>query len=331
MAQLAAAQQQQPLSIGENTKLDAGGQFTFGYNGAYGTDAPSNHGLNLGFDGAINGFYYNPNFISFTAHPYYDQSRANSDFQSVTGASGVTSTANFFSGSHFPGAVNYNYSDNSSGTFGLAGQPNFTTVGKNNGFGINWSVLLPDMPSLSVGYSQGSGTSNIYGTDQQSNATSRVFNLHSGYGVAGFRLTGFFTRDSLHSQFPEFIAGEGSSLEEASGHDFGFGAVHALPEHGSFSASYSRASETTNFQASETQTGQNQTVNTSNESSYAYSNETAIAVFHPLPKLSWNVSQSYADNLAGDVVQNLGTTGAAPLGVSFGPGSYSSTLGGGTN
>jgi len=67
MAQLAAAQQQ--LSVGENTKLNAGALFTFGYAGDYGDAIPSDHGLNLGVDGKLSGSYYNPNFISFTATP----------------------------------------------------------------------------------------------------------------------------------------------------------------------------------------------------------------------------------------------------------------------
>src|ERR1019366_6007019 len=159
MAQLAAAQQQQPLSIGENTKMSAGALFTFGYAGAYGDEIPSNHGLDFGLDGKLSGSYYNPNFLSFTAHPYYNQSQADSSYQSITGASGVDATANCFTGSTFPGAVNYHYDANSTGTFGLIGQPNFTTYGKSQGFGINWSALLPDWPTLSVGYSQGSGHS----------------------------------------------------------------------------------------------------------------------------------------------------------------------------
>src|SRR5450755_327424 len=141
MAPLAAAQPPvQALSIGENTKVNAGGMFTFGYDGAYGDDIPSNHGLNLGFDGKVAGYYYNPQFISFTAHPYYDQSRADSSSQSLTGASGVDGTANFFSGSHFPGSASYNYARNSTGTFGLTGQPDLTTVGTSRGFGVNWSA-----------------------------------------------------------------------------------------------------------------------------------------------------------------------------------------------
>src|SRR5438270_8596041 len=135
MAQLVYGQNQPQsqtpeLSIGENTKLSAGGLFTFGYSGDYGDSIPSSHGLTWGLYCKLSGYYYNPRFISFTASPYYNQSRSNSSYQSLTGASGINTTADLFSGSHFPGSVSYHYDRNSSGIFGLAGQPNFTTVGK---------------------------------------------------------------------------------------------------------------------------------------------------------------------------------------------------------
>jgi hypothetical protein len=320
MAQLAQAQ----LGVGENTKLNAGALFTFGYAGAYGDEIPSNHGLDFGVDGKLSGSYYNPNFLSFTAHPYYNQSRADSDFQSITGASGVDATANFFTGSNFPGSVSYRYDANSTGTFGLIGQPNFTTYGRSQGFGINWSALLPDLPTLSVGYSQGSGHSTIYGTDQENNSSTRLFNVHSNYQISGFRLNAYFDHNSLNSKFPEFLAGQGEAVQESSGHDFGFGVQHSLPEHGSFSVNYNRSSASSDYLANE---GQNES--TSTTSNYTDSNETANAVFHPTQKLSWNVTQNYTDNLTGYLVQNLGSNGAAPLGLNLGSGSYSSTVGGG--
>src|ERR1700685_845471 len=120
VAQLATAQ----LGIGENTKMNAGGLFTFGYSGAYGDAFPSSHGLDFGCDGKLSGSYFNPNFLSFEATPYWNQSRANSDYQSLTGAKGINATANLFSGSHFPGSVSYHYDANSTGTLGLTGQPN---------------------------------------------------------------------------------------------------------------------------------------------------------------------------------------------------------------
>lgn len=328
MAQLAAAQQQQPLSIGENTKLDSSAKTTFGYAGSYGDETPSTHGLSFGFDGTASGYYYDPNFIRFTVNPYYDQSRADSQSQSITGASGINGSANFFTGSHYPGAVTYSYTDNSSNMFGLSGQPNFTTVGKSRGLGINWSALLPNWPTLTVGFAQGNSSSNVFGTDQESNSTSRMINLISSYQIAGFRLGGFFDHNSNSSELPEFISGEQAPVDRTSGHNFGFGTGHSLPEHGSFSFNYNRATQTSDYLADQGQTAQGQDESTSNRNSYTYSNETAIALFHPTNKLSWNLSQSYADNLAGSVVQNL-STGTIPQGISFGPGSYSSTLGGG--
>ena len=52
MAQLTLAQvAPSALSLGENTKMNAGGMFTFGYAGDYGDAIPSSHGLNWGLDG----------------------------------------------------------------------------------------------------------------------------------------------------------------------------------------------------------------------------------------------------------------------------------------
>ncbi len=323
MAQLATAQQS-GLNIGENTKLNAGAMFVFGYDGAYGDEIPSNHGLNLGFDGKINGFYYNPNFLSFSAHPYYDQSRADSDSQSITGAKGFDGTANFFTGSHFPGSVNYSYTGNSTGTFGLAGQSNFTTEGRSQGFGINWSALLPNLPTLTVGYTQGSGHSNIFGTDQQDNSTTRLFNLRSSYQIEGFHLNAYFTHNSLNSQFPNFLSGDGPSVQESSGHDLGFGAQHSLPVHGSFYVNYDRASNTGNYV-----TNEGQPDSFSSTSSYTDSNETANATFHPSAKLTLDVTQTYTDNLNGYLAQSLSNTGTPIPGLNLGSGSYSSTVGGG--
>ena len=321
MAQLAQAQ----LAVGENTKLTAGGLASFGYAGDYGDAIPSSHGLNFGLDGKLSGYYYNPNFISFSATPYYNQSRSDSSYQSITGASGIDGTANFFTGSNFPGSVTYRYDRNSTGTFGLAGQPNFTTYGTGQGFGINWSALLPDWPTLSVGYSQGSGHSTLFGTDQETDSSTRRFDVHSTYQISGFRLNAYFDHTTLDSKYPEFLAGE-EAVQDTSGHDLGFGAQHNLPMHGSFYANYNRSSATSDYLLSG---GQNGT--TSNASSYTDSNETANATFHPTQKLTWSVTQAYTDNLTGSLAQNLGSGGAPLLGLNLGSGSYSSTLGSGVN
>ena len=147
----------------------------------------------------------------------------------------MNGTANFFTGSHFPGSVSYHYDANSTGTFGLVGQPNFTTVRHGRkASGSTGARLLPDLPTISVGYSQGSGHSTLYGTDEEANSSTRLFNVHSNYQIEGFRLNGYFDHNNLNSQFPEFLVGQGQSALDSSGHDFGFGAQHILPLHGTF-------------------------------------------------------------------------------------------------
>jgi hypothetical protein len=313
--------QAQELSIGENTKLTAGGLFTFGYTGDYGDVVSSQHGLTFGVDGRLAGYYYNPNFISFTATPYYNQSRDNSSYQSLTGATGVGATVDLFKGSHFPGSVSYRYDRNSSGTFGLAGQPNFTTIGKGQGFGINWSALLPNLPTLTVGYTQGDGSGTIYGTSETTNSNTRLFNVRSGYQIAGFRLNAFYDRNSLNSKFPQFLSGQSESVQKSTGNDVGFGAQHPLPLHGQFYTNYSRSSADTSYFSD---AGLN-----SNQSSYTDDIVTTGASFHPTQKLSLNVTENYTSNLNGFLSQSVSGTGIAQPGLSLGSGAHSSTVGGG--
>ena len=324
MAQFAYSQNQNQapeLSIGENTKISAGGLFTFGYSGDYGNEIPSAHGLTWGLDGKLSGYYYNPNFLSFSATPYYNQSRADSTYQSLTGASGIDTTANFFTGSHFPGAVSYHFDRNSSGTFGLAGQPDFTTIGKGQGFSVNWSALLPNLPTLTVGYSQGNGSGTIYGTDEQTSSSTKLFNVRSGYELAGFRLNAFYTHNDLKSQFPQFLAGQSESIQDSTAHDVGAGAQHALPLHGQFYINYNRASSDSNYFSS--------SGGSTNSSNYTDDIESAGASFHPTQKLSLNVMENYTRNLNGYLVQNLTNNGVAIPGISLGSNAHSATVGGG--
>src|SRR5947209_13642137 len=92
MALLAAQVSFAQLNVGDNTQLRAGGLATFGYSGDYGNEIPSSHGLNGGLSGELSGFYYNPNFLSFSATPYYNQSRDDSASQSLSGARGIAGT-----------------------------------------------------------------------------------------------------------------------------------------------------------------------------------------------------------------------------------------------
>ena len=316
LAQLASAQ----LQVGENTKLNAGALLTVGYTGDYGDAIPSTHGLDLGFDGKFSGYYYNPNFLSFEATPYYNRSSANSNYQSLTGASGIVGSANFFTGSKFPGSVTYHYDANSTGTFGLVGQPNFTTYGRGQGFGVNWSALLPNLPTLSVGYSQGGGHSTVYGTPDEADSNTRLFNVRSTYELSGFRLNGFYNHTTVDSKFPEFLAGQQEAVQNSTGQDAGVSAQHNLPFRGLLNVTYDHSTADSNFSSLPLQ---------NNATHYTTNNENLSATFHPTDKLSFNVTQNYTDNLTGYLTQNLTNNGIVIPGVDLGSGSHSSTIGGG--
>ena len=318
-AQKLAAQ----IQVGE-TNLRGSGLYTVGYSGSYGDDIQSTHGLDFGFSNEISGSYYNPNFLNFEITPYFNQSRADSNYQSLTNASGVTGTANFFSGSHFPGSVSYRYDHNSTGNFGLEGSPDFTAKGSGQGIGINWSALFPNLPTFSVGYQQGSGSGNLYGTDQETSSSQRLLNLRSSYTLSGFRLNAYYDHSSVQTTLPEFLAA-GEDKSDSSGQDIGFNTSRSLPLwHGSFYAGYNHSNVSTDY------TSASQLNSTT--SGYTANSEQSGATFHPTGKLSLSFNQDFTDNLSAYLNQTLvnGGPNLNPT-VDLGSHSYSNTIGGGAS
>ena len=161
----------------------------------------------MGVNGSVSGSYHDPNFLSFTLLPYYNQAQNNSLSQATSDSSGVNATASIFGGSHFPGSFSYNRAYNSFGTFGLPGVPSFTTRGNSQGLGIGWSELLPDLPTLTANYTVSDGDASVYGTSQKSKSSSRIFGLRSSYSIADFNLSGGYTHSTSDSQIPDFSGG----------------------------------------------------------------------------------------------------------------------------
>ena len=166
---------------------DASGTISTGYTASYGNMTGSNHGWTLGGATSLTGSFYNPNFLSFNASLYLNQSRANSDFQSISDASGVNLSTNIFGGSKFPGSVTYSKAYNSEGNYAVPGLANYVTHGNSDTFGINWSENLPDVPSFSAGFQMGTSDYSVYGTNDQGNNAFHSLNLHSGYRTRGLQ------------------------------------------------------------------------------------------------------------------------------------------------
>ena len=168
-----------------------------------------------------------------------------------------------------------------------------------------------------------SGNGTIYGTDEETNSTNRLFNVHSNYQIAGFRLNAFFTHNSLTIRsFRNFFRGSRLPCRILSGHDVGFGAQHDLPLHGPFYANYNRASADSNYLSNAGQTYQRVQL-------YGRHRKRRAPAFTPR-KTHLMSTQNYTNNLSGYLAQSLGNGAATPA-INLGLARTPSTMGGGAS
>ncbi len=112
----------------------------------------------------LRGSFYNPNFLNFSIAPYADRDQANSLYGDLSDSTGINANVNLFSGSHFPGSVYFGRGSDSSSEFGLPSSTvGLATHGTNQNFGVNWSAIVPGLPTLNASYAIGDGTSDVYG------------------------------------------------------------------------------------------------------------------------------------------------------------------------
>jgi len=272
------------------------GTISAGYNGDFGNLVPSDHSLSVGGTGTLSGYYYNPNFFSYTVSPFVNQARDNSSYQSISNASGVNFNSSIFAGSKFPGSVSYAKAYNSEGNFAIPGMANYTTKGNSDTFGVGWSEILDGLPSLSANFQTGSNQYSIYGSNDSGSTNSKSFSLRSSYLLRGFNLTAYFTDGDSHANIPQVLGGS-SQPETAISDSRGYGLAvgHTLPIHGGFSAQANRSDVNSDF------TG------------YSYSGSidtyTGTAAFQPTQKFHFSVSSDYSDNLSGSLYQAIASTG----------------------
>jgi hypothetical protein len=285
------------IRVGElSTNLS--GNIAPGYTADYGNMTPSDHSWALGGAADLSGSYYNPNFLSFNASVYLNQSRANSAFQSISDASGINFTSTIFGGSHFPGSISYSKAYNSEGNYAVPGLANYVTHGNNDTFGINWSESLPDAPSLSAGFQMGSSQYSVYGANDEGRNAFHSFNLHSGYRIAGFNMGAYYATGASHSLIPEVVVGDQANETHSSNTGYGFNVAHPLPLHGTVSTGINRSEWNSNYLGS-TSTGTIDIINT-------------LASVHPTDKLSFSASANYSDNLAGQLIESVVGAGGTP-------------------
>lgn len=283
------------IKLGEFSN-NASGTVSSGYTADFSNQSASDHNWTVGGTTNLNGSFYNPNFINYAFSGYLNQSRANSDFQSISSASGVSASANIFGGSKFPGAVSYSKGYNSEGNYGIPGVSSYVTNGNNDEFGVSWSLNLPRKPTLSAGYQLGNDNYSVYGSNDQGNSTFHSFNLRSSYMIAGLDMTGFYGKGGSHSLIPEVISGAADTEVQSGSEGFGGGVSHKLPFEGDMSVNVNRSSWNTSYEGASS-TG---TVDTAN----------MFASMHPAKKLTVTGSTEYSDNLAGQLIEAVVSQGA---------------------
>ncbi len=300
------------VTLGElSTNLN--GVVSAGYTGDYGNQISSDHGLTLGGSGTLSGFYYNPNFVSFTVSPYLNQARDNSTFQSISNASGVTLGSTIFGGSHFPGSINFAKAYDSEGNFSIPGVANYTTRGNSQTFGVGWAELVPGLPSLSANFQMGSDQYSIYGSNDNGTTDSHSFSLRSGYTLKGFNLSAFFGDGGGSSAIPQVLQNSTQDVNTSSSdRAYGFTAGHVLPLHGAFSSSFVSSEYNSDYEGGS---------NTGTVDTY-----TGLAAFQPTNKLHVSFSTDYSTNLSGSLEQAIAGTGGVAPPVNLGQGTHALEL-----
>jgi hypothetical protein len=268
-----------------------------GYSATYGNQTGSSHGWAIGGAGTLTGSYYTPNFLNFNVGYYLNQSRANSNFQSITNASGVDITTNVFGGSHYPGSITYSKAFNSEGNYAIPGVANYVTHGDSDTLGLNWSENLPDKPSLSAGFQMGGSKYTVYGSNDTGDNHFRSANVHSSYNIAGYTLGAFYSIGDSNSTIPQVIVGGPQAETHTSNDNYGFNAAHKLPLQGSIAGGYTRSQFNTDYLGASA----SGTIDVLN----------VVSAIHPWRKTSITGSANYSDNLSGQFIQSIVGTGAS--------------------
>ncbi len=288
------------VTVGENTNLNLSGNLSFGYSGDFSETDRSSHGLDFGGLAQLNGYYYNPRFLSFDLQPYYRRSQNNSVFQTITNGSGFNGSTNFFTGSHFPGSVSYSKTYDTTGEFGIPGISGVTTHGNSQGFGITWSALLPDLPTLTASYSSSDGTSSVFGANTDSKSHTRNFTLQSTHTLEGFQLQGQYTHLSMDATFPAFFAGGETQNSSTGSNSFIVTAGHTLPLAGYWSLGWNRSSFDGSYSSQ----------STSGSNTGAVNNVNTNVSLNPVRKLGLGFGVNYNDNVYGSLQQQLVEAGS---------------------
>jgi hypothetical protein len=303
------------VTVGDRLHMTMNGSLGASYEGGFGNDVDSSHGLSFGINGDLDGYYFSPSFLSFHVRPYYDRMQSNADSQTLTRGSGVESSVSVFGGGHFPGSISYGKDFSSNSEFRIAGVPSVLGNSSGSNVDIAWSALFENRPSLHANYLITDSTSTLLGTTSQSNSSSKSFSLNSDYKLGGFVLHGSLNHYNTEFLSPSFLTAETFS-NTSSSTNYSATAVRRLPFSGSLALGWSRSAS---------ENGGSDSTNNSYTASAAFSpwrrlvvseswNYTTNVIAAITESLGGNPSSSYFDSKSGWSSMYMSTTGTLVLG-----------------
>ena len=290
------------VQVGDQLALNLGGSVSGGYSGSQTNQGPSSNGLVFGGTANLSGYYHSAQFLSFDISPFLNQSRNDSNYQSITNSSGVNASTTLFGGSKYPGYVNYSDAYNSEGNFSVPGLGNYRTNGNGQTLGVGWSGNPTGLPSFSVGYQLGHNDYSLYGTNGEDHTQYQSIFATSTYSLAGFRLGGGYHYTNASYTLPQILSEESIPQTQSDSSTYNFNVSRNLALDGSTWANYTRT--TTGYDALGVKDSQTADV------------VTGGVALKPSEKVSVQFSADYDDNLAGTVFQAATTAGALlPLSI----------------
>jgi hypothetical protein len=282
------------MQVGDNLHMNLSGDVGFSYAGTKDQNL-SGHSMGFSGTGTLTGNYYNPNFVNFNIDPFYNRAQGNSVFGNLTNTTGITSNANLFNGSHFPGTVSYNRLYNGTSQFGVPGSEIGLAQHTNTqGYGIGWSALVPDWPTLTANYSVNSNDTSILGLEGNNDETDHTLNVLSAYRLDGFRMTGQFIHRNVDANFSEFLNGAPPVRTNSSSNSYGATVQHSLPLAGTLGVTWNHLTYDYDYKDaySAKSSGSSTTLN-------------GNASFHPTSKLGVAFNANYNDSLLGSVPEPI--------------------------
>jgi hypothetical protein len=274
----------------------ASGSLATNYDGQYGTDVGSSHGLGMGGSVNSSGYYYSPNFLSLTTSAFYDRAQSNSTNTSLDTSRGYYLNSKLFGGSSIPGNVDFGQSWGKDGSYGVPGQVGLYSTNDNRDFGVSWLFQrLSVFKNIAVGFSDSDSHSVVPGVNITSEANRKSYTIGtSGYNFWGFPLSGGYEHLTVSGSSNLYDNGESVESNSSTTDVYKVMSGHTLPYHGKSTFSAYRMVSSSN---------------TGGENWHSTSDELDASISARAWRFPLGGSISYNDNVYGELVQELNASG----------------------